>query len=199
MFRACTEYFEGLRTDPPAGGSKCQSKVAQNLALYLREDESKPVLTIPPAVRAVEVHVEPTTSAVTVRVKQVRITSRIFDGLVHSNDPPQAHGFDVLIRELFSDETCHFGVGLSEASLGRFRSNCFRDSVTVLEEHAFEHSDLGCHIVGWLEVRGTQYAFSVIAHINAFAFQGRLGSVTMSSPFRSRSTPFSPPSLFQTA
>ena len=143
----------------------------------LRHGEREPAAKIPPAVRPVVVRVEPATIVVTARAQQARIAAGVVDRLVHGNDPDQPHGFDLLVRELLTDEAGQFGVRLRELALVgrsasfRISANLLRDPVVVLEEHALENSGFGRHAVGRLEVRRTEHLLGVVSDAETVAFK----------------------------
>ena len=107
----------------------------------------------------------------TVRAQQARIAVGVVDGFVHGNDVPQTHGFDLLVRELLTDEAGQFGVRLRELALVGLGADLLRDPVVVLEEHALENGDFGRHAVGRLEVRRTEHLLGVAAHAEALALE----------------------------
>jgi len=129
----------------------------------LRHGEREPAVTMPPVVRPDVVRVEPATSVVTVRAQQVRIAVGVVDGFVHGNDVPQPHRFDLLVRELLTDEAGQFGVRLRELALGGLGANLLRAPVAFLEEHALENGDFGRHAVGRFEVRRTEHLLGVVS------------------------------------
>src|SRR3989344_8425226 len=104
-----------------------------------------------------------------VRTEKVRATDRVVDGFVHGNDPDQPHGFDLLVRELLTDEAGQFGVRYDELALVGLGANLLRGPALVLEEHALENSDFGRHAVGRLEVRRTEHLLGVVSDAEAFA------------------------------
>ena len=85
---------------------------------------------MPPAVRPAAAREEPATIAVTVRVQQVRIAVGVIDGFVHGNNVPQTHRFDLLVRELQTDEAGQLGIRLREFALVG-RSEGFRIGTNV--------------------------------------------------------------------
>ena len=133
----------------------------------MRDGKREPVVTIPPVVRPVVVRVEPATIVVTVRVQQDRTADR----LVHGNDTDQPYGFDLLVREVFPDETGYFRVRRGQLALVGLGANLLRDPVVVLEEHALENGDFGRHVVGRLEVRRTEHLLGVVSDAETVAFQ----------------------------
>ncbi len=137
----------------------------------LRHSKREPVVTIPPVARPVVVRVEPATTAATARAQQVRIADGVVVGFVHSNDVPQTHRFDLLVRELLTDETGQFGVRLRELALVGLGANLLRDPVVVLHEHTLENGDFGRHTVGRLEVRRTEHLLGIVSDAETVAFQ----------------------------
>ena len=137
----------------------------------LRHGKREPVVTIPPVVRPVVVRAEPATTVVTARAQQARTAAGVVDGLVHGNDVPQTHRFDLLVRELLTDEAGQFGVRLRKLALVGLGANLLRDPVVVLEEHALENGDFGRHAIGRLEVRRTEHLFGVVSDTETVAFQ----------------------------
>ena len=126
---------------------------------------------MPPEVRPAVVRVEPATIVVTVRVQQVRIAAGVVDGLVHGNDVPQTHRFDLLVRELLTDEAGQFGFRLPQLALVGLGADLLRDPVVVLEEHALENGDFGRHAIGRLEVRRTEHLLGVVSGAETIVFQ----------------------------
>ncbi|TSC69125.1 MAG: hypothetical protein G01um101456_324 [Parcubacteria group bacterium Gr01-1014_56] len=137
----------------------------------LRHGEREPAVTTPPVARPAVARVEPATIVATVRAQQVRIAVGVVDGFVHGNDVPQTHGFDLLVRELLTDEAGQFGVRLREVSARGLGANLLRDPIVVLEEHALENGDFGRHAVGRLEVLRTKHLLGVVAHAEALALE----------------------------
>ncbi len=137
----------------------------------LRDSEREPFVTIPHEVRPAVIRVEPATTAATVRAQQARIAVGVVDGFVHGNDPDQTHGFDLLVRELLTDEAGQFGVRLRKLALVGLGANLLRDPVVVLEEHALENRDFGRHAVGRLEVRRAEHLLGVVCDTETVAFQ----------------------------
>ncbi len=97
----------------------------------------------PPVARPDVVRAEPAAIVVTVRVQQVWTVTHGATGFVHGNDADQAHGFDVRIRELFTDEAGHFGVRFRELAPFGLSANFRLYEVVVLEEHTLQDGDLG--------------------------------------------------------
>ena len=137
----------------------------------LRHGEREPVVTIPPVVRPVVARIEPATTAVTVRAEQARIADGVIDRFVHGDNPDQTHRFDLLVRELLTDEAGQFGVRLRELALVGIGTDLLRDPVVVLEEHALENRDFGRHAVGRLEIRRTEHLLGVVSDAETVAFQ----------------------------
>lgn len=123
----------------------------------LRHGKREPVSTTPPGVRTVVGRVKPATNVVTSRVQQARTAVGVVDWLVYGNDPDQTHGFDLLIRELLTDEAGQFGVRLRELALVGLGTNLRRDSVAVLEECTLENGNFGRHATRRLEVRRAKH------------------------------------------
>ncbi len=141
------------------------------LRTNLRDDEREPAATTPPEVRLAVARAQPATSVAPARAEQARIAVGILDRFVHSNDPNQAHGFDVLVREVFPDEAGHFGIRCGQLALVGLGTNLLRDPIAVLEEHALEDGDLGGDTGGRLEVRRAEHAFGVVAQTEVFALE----------------------------
>lgn len=137
----------------------------------MRDDEREPEATTPPAVRPAAARAQPATTAAPARAEQARTAVGIFDRFVHSDDPDQAHGFDVLVREVLADEAGHFGVRRGQLALVGLGTNLLRDPIAVLEEHALEDGDLGGDTGGRLEVRRAEHAFGVVAQTEALALE----------------------------
>jgi len=137
----------------------------------LRHGEREPAVTTPPAVRPIAARAEPATNAVTARAQQDRTAVGVVDGFVHGNDPDQPHGFDLLVRELLTDEAGQFGVRLRELALVGFGANLLRDPVVVLEEHALENGDFGRHAARRLEVRRAKHLLGVVSDAETVALQ----------------------------
>ncbi len=132
-----------------------------------RHGEREPVATRPPDARPAVVCAEPATSAVTARAQQARIAFGVVDGLVHGNDRPQTHCFDLLVRELLADEACEFGVGLYELAYECIHPNAPRGPIVVLKEHTLENGHLGGHAAGRREVWALEHPLGVVIHPKA--------------------------------
>ena len=141
------------------------------LRTYLRHVKREPVVTIPPAARPDAARAEPATNVVTVRVQQERIAVGVVDGFVHGNDVPQTHGFDLLVRELLTNEAGQFGVRLAELALVGLGANLLRDPALVLEKHALQNGDFGRHAGGRLEGRRSERLLGVASDAETVAFQ----------------------------
>ncbi len=150
-------------------GSDQRPEVQSVLALStdLRHGEREPAVTTPPDARPAVVCAEPATSAVTARAQQARIAFGVVDGLVHGNDRPQTHCFDLLVRELLADEACEFGVGLYELAYECIHPNAPRGPIVVLKEHTLENGDLGGHAAGRREVWALEHPLGVVIHPKA--------------------------------
>ena len=139
------------------------------LSTDLRDGEREPEVTNPPEARPVAARAEPATNAVTARAQQDRNAVGVVDGFVHGNDVPQPHCFDLLIRELLTNEAGQFGFRLAELALVGLGANLLRDPVVVLEEHALENGDFGHHTARRLEVRRTEYLLGVVSDAETVA------------------------------
>ncbi len=137
----------------------------------MRNDERETDPTTPPAVRPAVARVQPATIVAPGRAEQARNASGIFDGFVHSNDPPETHRFDLLVREVLADEAGNLSVGLRQLAFVGLGTNLLRDPIVVLEEHALEDGDLGGDTGGRPEVRRTKHALGVIPDPEAFALE----------------------------
>ena len=137
----------------------------------LRHGKREPEATKPPVVRPAAACAEPATTAVTVRAQQVRTAVGIVDGFVHGNDVPKTHRFDLLVRELQTDEAGQFGVRYDELAQGALGTNLPRDSVVVLEEHTLENGNFGRHATRRLEVRRTEHLLGIVIYAETIAFQ----------------------------
>ena len=133
--------------------------------------EREPAVTIPPEARPADPRAEPATTVVTARDQQVRIAVGVVDGFVHYDDPPDTHGFDLLVRELLADEAGQLDVRLKQLALVGFGIDLLRDPVVVLEEHAPKNSDFGRHATRRLEVRRTEHLLGVVSDAETVAFQ----------------------------
>lgn len=90
---------------------------------------------------------------------------------MHGKDPDQPHGFDLLVRELQTDEAGQFGFRLAELALVGLGADLLRDPNVVLEEHALENGDFGRHAARRLEVRRTEHLLGVVSDAETVAFQ----------------------------
>ncbi len=90
---------------------------------------------------------------------------------MHGDDPDQAHRLDVLVREVFPDETGHFRVRRCQLALRSQVADVAGNTVVVLEEQALEDGDFGRHAFRRLEVRRTKLAFGVVARTEALLFE----------------------------
>ena len=129
----------------------------------MRHGERKPAVTTPLAARHAVVCVEPATKVVTVRAQQGQTAAGVVDGFVHDDDPPEAHGFDLLIRELLTDEADQFDVRLRELTLIGLDADLFCDPVVVLEEHTLEDSNFCRHATRRPKVRRTEYLLGEVS------------------------------------
>lgn len=137
----------------------------------LRHGEREPVVTIPPAVRPAVARAEPASTVATVRAQQARTAVGVVDRFVHGNDPDQTHRFDLLVRELLTDETRQFCVRLREIALVGLGADLLGDPVVVFEEHPLEDGDFGRYAVGRLEIRRTEHLFGVVSDAETVTFQ----------------------------
>ncbi len=137
----------------------------------VRHSEREPVATKPPAVRSVAVRVEPATIAETAREQQARIAVGVVDRFVHGNDPDQTHSFDLLIRELLTDEAGQFCVRLRESALVGLGADLLGDPVVVLEEHTLENGDFSRDTVRRLEVRASEHLFGMVSDAETVVLQ----------------------------
>lgn len=133
---------------PNAQGSKNQ------VLRHLREDEGEAVHTTPPAGIAAA-RVEPTTAITAIRREEAR-TATSFDGLVHDDDPPKPHGFELLVREHLTDQAGNFGVRGREFHLSRLVADLLGDAIAVAEEQALQNCNFVSHTRRRLEVIGQQ-------------------------------------------
>lgn len=139
-----------------------ETRGSENQVLrHLRGKERDAATTIPPVVRIVVVRMEPATVIATIRREEVLIAAR-HDGFVHGDDPPETHGLDLLVRELFTDEAGDVGVRLHEFHLVGLGTDLLGDAVIVLEERTLEDDDLMLPSGGGLEVFGTKNGLPVI-------------------------------------
>lgn len=129
----------------------------------MRHGEREPAATTPPEVRPAAARTEPATTAATARAQQARTAVGVVDRFVHGNDPNQTHRFDILVRELLTDEAGQFGVRLRELALVGLGANLLRDPVVVLEEHALENRNFGRHAARRLEIRRTEHLLGVVS------------------------------------
>lgn len=139
-----------------------ETRGSENQVLrHLRGKEREPILTTPPAVRIAAACIEPATATATIRREEARMAARN-DGFVHGDDPPETHGLDLLVRELFTDEAGDVGVRLHEFHLVGLGTDLLGDAVIVLEERTLEDDDLMRPSGGGLEVFGTKNGLPVI-------------------------------------
>jgi len=138
---------------------------------HLRDKEREAVLTIPPAARIAAARMEPTTINNTMSRKEARIAVRIFDRLVHGNDPPKTHGFDLLVRELFTDKAGDVGVGLHEPHTIRLGTDIAGHAIIILEERTLEDDDLVRTSSGGSKFFRTKHALGVGSYPISFFFR----------------------------
>lgn len=136
-----------------------------------RNGEREPAVTIPPAVRHDAVRVQIATTEVSAHAEQFRFAVGILNRFVHSNDPGQSHGFDILVRKLFPYETGHFGVRCGQLTLFGLGTNLLCDPSVVFEKLALEDVDIGGDTGGWLEVRRAKHAFGYVEKTEALALE----------------------------
>ncbi len=152
---------------PDAQGSENQ------VLRHLLGKEREPALTTPPVAGIAAARTEPATATVTNRREEARIAVRIFDGFVHGNDPPQTHGLDLLVRELFANQAGDVGIRLHEFHLIGLGADVLGDAVVVLEERTLEDDDLVRTRDRRLELFRTKHAFRVVSHPIAFRLRPR--------------------------
>ena len=78
-----------------------------------------------------------------VRVEEARVAAKSLNGFVHDDDPTEAHGFQILIREHLANQAGHFGVGLGKPALLGFGTNLLGDTIVISGERTREDRDLG--------------------------------------------------------
>ncbi len=133
----------------------------------LRDDEREADATVPLEVRATAVRAEPRALIAPTRGKQPRAAAGILDGVVHGNNSPKTHGFDLLVGEKHADEAGHFGVRRHVLPAVGLGANQARDAILVLEEHALQDRDLVGHALRRLEVRRKEHALRVLTEAEA--------------------------------
>ncbi len=117
------------------------------------------------------IRVQPATLVVTARVEQARIAIGVLDGLVHRDDTPETHVFNLLVGEHDTDETGDFGVGSDVLPLGCFRTDVSCDAFVIREERALHDDDLGYDTLGRLEVGRQEDLLGVAADVVTVVFQ----------------------------
>lgn len=115
--------------------------------------------------------VQPATLVTTIRIEQVRVAIGVLDGLVHRDDTPETHVFDLLVGEHDTDETGDFGVGSDVLPLGGFRTDVSCDAFVIREERALHDDDLGYDALGRLEVGRQEDLLGIVANVVAGLFQ----------------------------
>lgn len=167
------QLYKGLRN------KVLSTRGLENQALrHLRGKEREPTLTTPPVVKKAAVRIEPATGIATTRREKVRTEARK-DRLVHGNDPPETHGLDLLVRELFADQAGDVGVRRLEVHFLRLGADVLGDAIFILEKRTFEDDDLIRPSGGGFEVFRTKNGLPVIFFDTiAFLFRPRNPLVT---------------------
>ena len=148
-----------------------ETKVTEVKVLACENSKREPIAIAPPAVRVAVARVEPAAPAIAIRAEQARTAAGVLNVLMHDNDSPEAHLFDLLVGEHDADETCDFWIRGNVLPFGGFRADVPRDAVVVREERTLHDNDLGGDSLGRLEVGRQEDLPRVVADVVAALFQ----------------------------
>lgn len=86
---------------------------------------------------------------------QARSAIEALDGLMHRDDAPETHVFDLLVSEHDTDEAGCFGVGCHVLPLGCFSTDVSCGAFVIREKRALHDDDLGGDSVFLAKVNGS--------------------------------------------
>lgn len=101
----------------------------------------------------------------------------VVNGFVHNNNTPQTHRFDILVRELLTDEAGRFCIRLRELVLVGLGANPRCGPVVVPEEATPQNGEFGRHIARRNEVRRAEHLLRGVTHVEAFELFGPVDPV----------------------
>lgn len=116
--------------------------MTKSQVLLLRGEEHETALTNPPAVGEAAAGAEPATLVAAVETEDVRAAAQISDRLVHHDEPPEAHRFDVRVGELFPEKRCDLRRGREVTALLRLGADLGRNAFIVRELLALDDDQL---------------------------------------------------------
>lgn len=129
--------------------------------------EREPVVVVPLVVGVVVVRVEGVI-VVTVRGQEVRVAVGNFYGLVHRDDPPESHLFDLRVCEHVADEAGYFCIGLGKLALVSLLADVLGGAILIATpQDPLEYHDLSRDATGRLEVGREKHALGVQTHRQA--------------------------------
>ncbi len=143
----------------------------------LRDGERETAATTPPAVGPAVARAEPLPVATTVRGKQDRIAIRVVDGLVHDNNPHQAHCLNLRVRELLTDKAGDLGIrigkfpALHEGAGVGVRADGAGDASVVVPQHSLQNSDVRHDAIRRFEVRRKKDVLRPLRQPEALLFE----------------------------
>lgn len=118
----------------------------------MRGSESETEPTTAPVDRPVIARVERPAANTTAGTQQARITAGVLDGLVHNDEPREAHRRDVRVRELPPNEAGDLRMRGGESAPLGVGTNILRDAVGIRVQDALEHPYFGGDFVCGNEV-----------------------------------------------
>lgn len=95
----------------------------------------------------------------------------MLDGFVYSDDVPQTHALELIVRKVLTDEAGDFRIRGREFHLTRLLANDLDEDVVFVEEEALQNGNLIGHATRRLEVIGAQNAFCSISNLEFFLFE----------------------------
>lgn len=135
--------------------------------------EREPTVAAPLAAGEVVERVEGV-NAVTERGQEVREVVGILDRIVHRDDPPETHLFDLLVREHRSDEAGYFCIGLGELAPVSLLADVLGGAILIATpQDPLEYHDLSRDAIGRLEVGREKHALGVRTHRQASRLKTR--------------------------
>jgi hypothetical protein len=124
----------------------------------LRKTEGEGTAVVPVAVRVSPIRAEPATPVAAVGVEEARAAVSL-DGLVDTNDPPDTHSFELLVREVFPDEAHGFGLEFNPTTRRALGFDVLGQTLGVLPERPANGGDLVDHTCSRNKIVGIEDRF----------------------------------------
>lgn len=162
-----------MRSRPPVGDERCRMPAVANVLFFLLDAKGETALATPLVVKVAVVCAETAAVATAGRTKkQVHTSTRTLYRIVHGDDHRKAHLLDLLVRELVTDETSDFDIGLSELPTLCFGEDEDPVAEIKIKDFAIDDSDInrdaGIH---WPKVLGMERALRKPINFTIFAFK----------------------------